>query len=152
MSTIFNRKTEAIVNEVKNQMLESLQESAITQESLADDCQVTQATISRWFSYKIEYFPPLYILSLLPEAIAVPLCKFFLSRFNKIVIDAPKALKLDGDINDNLLAIDVFQAEIIKDKGRNPKKVIAMCEKMERELATIKQEALQSIATSSTPR
>lgn len=141
MNTIFSRKTEAIVNEVKNQMIEAQQESQYTQESLADDCQVTQATISRWFSYKIDYFPPLYILSLLPESITVPLCKHFLSRFDKIVIDAPIGLKIDGNIDDNLLAIDVFQAEIIKLKGQNPKKIISMCEKMEHEIATIKQEA-----------
>lgn len=145
MSHIFSRKLEAIINESKNVMLEALQESNVTQESLADDCQVTQATISRWFSYKIEFFPPVYVLSLLPESITVPLCKFFLSRFNKLVVDAPKNLTLDGNIDDNLLNIDVFQAEIIKLRGGNPKKTIKMCEEIEREIATIKQEAQKQL-------
>ena len=141
MSQIFSKKLEASLNEIKNLMIEAQQESGIIQESLADDCQVTQATISRWFSYKIEYFPPIYSLFLLPEQITVPLCKFFLRRFNKTVIDIPESLHLDGNIDDNLLNIDVFQAEIIKLHGSNPKKIITWCEKIEKEIATIKHEA-----------
>jgi hypothetical protein len=42
MNQIFNRKTQAVCNEVKEVMRSSLMESGVTQENLADECMTTR--------------------------------------------------------------------------------------------------------------
>ncbi len=138
---IFNRKIQAVLNEVKEVMRSSFAESGITQEALADESQTTQPSINRWYSYDLSHFPPIYHLALIPEAILVPICNYFLKRFNKRVHDIPAALPTDGRMEDEILNIDVIIADIIKLKDANPDKAVRMCDKLMTEVFTLQKEA-----------
>ncbi|MFA5313743.1 MAG: hypothetical protein WC375_10600 [Methanomassiliicoccales archaeon] len=86
MNPIFNRTMQRTLEELKEVMRSSFMESGKTQEALADEAQTTQPTIHRWFSYDLSFFPPIYILSFLPESITIPICDFFLKRYGKRVV------------------------------------------------------------------
>jgi hypothetical protein len=138
---IFNRKIQAILNEVKEIMRSSFAESGITQEALADESQTTQPSINRWYSYDLSHFPPIYHLALIPEAILVPICNYFLKRFSMRASKMPEGLLIDGHMEDEILAIDVIIADIIKVKDCNPEKAIRMCDRLLTEGIRLQKEA-----------
>lgn len=129
-----NRTHEHKAQELKDLLVRSREESPHSQEDLADMCGTSQPTIQRWFSYTLDHFPPIWTLALLPEEVVVPLCRHFLSRFNKTISTRISALHTDGSIDDNLLNIDVIQAEIIKRKDKEPRKVLEWIDKLRLEL------------------
>lgn len=135
-----NRQTTAILNDVKTAMRMAFDDSTLTEEDLADGAQVAQPTINRWFSYKLEYFPPIYTLALWPELIVVPLCKFFVKRFGKKIVDEEFNLPTDGRVEDNLLKIDVIQADIIRRMDSNPREALKFVDDLIREAMIAKKE------------
>ncbi|MHB1051182.1 MAG: hypothetical protein ACYC09_13975 [Bacteroidota bacterium] len=135
-----NRKISALMNEVKEVMRQAFVESELTEEELADQASVTQPTINRWFSYKLEYFPPLFILGLLPKSITVPICSYFVHRHGLTVVEQEFNLPTDGRVEDNLLNIDQFQGEVIKLMKKDPKKAMAYCDSLIREAMIAKKE------------
>ena len=145
MNQIFNRKIQSILDEVKEVLRSSMMESGITQEALADETETTQPTIHRWFAYDTSHFPPLYILALLPESITVPLCNLFLKRFLKRVMDVPENIISDGKMEDEILNIEVFVADIIKVKDTNPEKAVKICDRVMTEVFRLQKEAQEIV-------
>jgi len=140
-----NRATEAKLNELKEVLRAAFLESGITEEALADDVKTTQPTINRWFSYKTEYFPPLWLLSFAPEAIVVPVCEFFLKRFKKSIMQNPLSLHLNGSMDDEIFDSEILLADIIKYKNSHPEKVVRLCDKLIYEAQELKEEAGQIV-------
>jgi hypothetical protein len=135
-----NRTHEHKAQDLKDILVRSREESAHSQEDLADMCGTSQPTIQRWFSYTLDHFPPIWALALLPEEVVVPLCKHFLSRFKKTISTLPSDLHTDGSLDDDLLNIDVIQAEIIKRKDKDPRKALEWIDKLRVEVDTLEAE------------
>jgi|GEM_PF-4831802 len=80
-----NKSLEHKGQSLKDLLIQIREQSQHSQEDLADMCGTSQPTIQRWFSYALDFFPPLWVLSVLPEEFVVPLCHHFLSRFSKTI-------------------------------------------------------------------
>lgn len=119
---IFSRRFEQVIVEVKEQLLIALQESPYKQETIADACETTQASISRWFGYNTEHLPPMHILAVLPKEIAVPLCRYFAQRHGYDVIPQVPTSRTDGSLEDECLDIAKKLGDIISDARQNPDK------------------------------
>jgi hypothetical protein len=146
MNPIFERSVEIVLAEIKELLRSSvLEDKDLTQEALADMLHTTQPSIHRWISYDLAHFPPVWIMSFLPESVVTPLCNFFLKRHGKRVFDIPGDLKTDGHIDDNILNIDVLIGEIIKLRREKPEKIIRACDRLLVEVMTMQQEAQQQI-------
>lgn len=113
------------------------------QEQIAIDGSVKHNTVSQWLNPQNDRHFPAFQLLLQQEGIVLPLCKEFVKRFGFKIVPEEGGLKTDGDVNDQLLNIDVIQAEIIKLKDKNPKAAMKFCEDLILE-ATIAKKELES--------
>lgn len=107
----------------KGQMVEALHETDIKQEAIANDVGTTQPTVSRWFSYLNTEFPDLFQLSKFPPVLLTALLNVVLKPLGLAVTRPKPAVRdLNGSMDDELLNIDVIQADIIRVKDQDPKK------------------------------
>lgn len=146
---IFNEKLERLAKDVKEELLIALQESPFKQEAIADACGTSQGTISKWFSYNPDHQPPLWILSVLPEEIVVPMCRFFLKRFGCDVTQPLPVLRLNGNLDDECLGMAAKLGEIITDVKQNPDKVRRLLKHFD-ELEAILRQGREEVTTMAT--
>jgi hypothetical protein len=112
----------------------------LKQETMAIDGGVKQNAISQWLNHENGRQFPAYQLLIQQEAIVVPLCKEFVKRFGKKIVDEEFNLPINGRVEDNLLNIDVIQAEIIKLMDNDPKKAAKFCDALELQVKTTRKE------------
>jgi hypothetical protein len=119
---IFNRNLENLVHEVKEQFLVAMQEAPYSQEAIADACHTTQPTISRWFSYSLDHIPPVYVLALLPEEIAMPVLKWLLKRFGWNAVKPIPVRQVNNSFEDECLDIAKELGHIVEEVQGHPER------------------------------
>ena len=119
-----------LANDFKQACIEAFHDSPFNQQAIADACDTTQETISRWFGYTSEQHLPAFLLSVLPKEIAIPLLKFFADKFDYVMIARKPEMQLDGHIEDELLEIDRLQGKIIEMGMQDPKRSRKLVDKM----------------------
>lgn len=138
MSQIKNEREARERAELAHVLTELFHDAPYSQEAIADATGKRQSTVSRWFSYAENELPDLHSISKFPREIRVPLCQHLVKEFGLVIAQrVPVVGRLNGSLDDELLNVDVVQAEIIRQKNKDPKaakkyvsELRAICDKM----------------------
>ncbi len=125
-----SERIQRLANDFKQACIEAYHDSPFNQQAVADSCETTQESVSRWFSYTSDQHLPAFLISFLPKEIAVPILKFLANKFEYVLVARKPEMELDGRIEDELLEIDRLQGKIIEIREEDPKKCRKLVDKL----------------------
>src|SRR5574343_1303667 len=118
---ILNNSTERIAQDIKALLINGMQAYNLKEETIADVVRVDQSTVSRWLRIEGPHHFPVFAIAKLAEepltrSLGIAVMDMLETVYGREAQEVKRPANLNGNADDELLAFDVVQAEIIKAK------------------------------------